>query len=102
MSKPVIVSATLGALTLAGTVGFFALRAAGHAEPSSTPSASANLASAAPGKPTAEAAAVEPAKPPDPPASAAAVTPAPPPPQAAPAQKTEPAGSSAPVPAATH
>jgi hypothetical protein len=41
MSTPVIVSATLGALALAGTVGFFAFRSASHASSSSSPTSTA-------------------------------------------------------------
>jgi serine/threonine-protein kinase len=76
MSKPVIVSATLGALTLAGTVGFFALRSAGQAASGSAPSSSVNVATAFPAKATTEVPAVEQPKPAEPRASAEATPPA--------------------------
>lgn len=76
MSTPVIVSATLGALTLAGTIGFFALRSAGQAASSSAPSPSANVATASPGNVNVDTPAVEPPKPAEPSASAEAPAPA--------------------------
>jgi serine/threonine protein kinase len=98
MSKPVIVSATLGALALAGTVGFFALRSAGQAASGSAPSTSANVATATPAK--VEPPSVEPPKPPEPRASADVPPPAEVPPEtaAAPEAKTK-AVSPAPPPA---
>jgi serine/threonine-protein kinase len=98
MSKPVIVSATLGALTLAGTIGFFALRSVGQSASGSAPSASANIATASPGKATTEAPAIEQPKPAEPHPSAEA-----PPPAEAPAaiENTAPPESKARAAAAT-
>jgi hypothetical protein len=76
MSKPVIVSATLGALALAGTVGFFALRSVGQTASASAPSSSANVEMTSPTKANADTPAAEPPKPAEPSASAGAPAPA--------------------------
>jgi serine/threonine-protein kinase len=103
MSKPVIVSATLGALALAGTVGFFMLRTAGSAASGAPPAAaSAKVEEQPVNKGVAEPPLPEPAKANEPAVSAMAPAEAPPAaevPATAP-RKDEPIPATAPAAAA--